>query len=158
MQLTQKEVLEINFPIFPIPEQIKSEQQWEDLSYIQGRSWASIQIAEQAYIWDFFSVFNDVAFCYYLPAVISLSAQELNEFQRLEDSGLLVDCVCSNMINRMRDNLGIFTKFTTIQLETILEWLLDLGEKNSDLSPYDYKECIGWLSLLVEEGEKNIKK
>lgn len=48
-----------------------------------------------------------------------------------EDSGLLVDCVCSNMINRMRDNLGIFTKFTTIQLETILEWLLDLGEKTA---------------------------
>lgn len=62
------------------------------------------------------------------------------------------------MINRMRDDLDIFRKFTFIQLKTILEWLLDLGEKNSGLNPYDYKECITWLSLLIEEREKFIKK
>lgn len=90
--------------------------------------------------------------------LLFLSSQELNEFQHVKDSSLLVDCVCSNMINRMRDELDIFRKFTTIQLQTILEWMLDLGVKNSGLNPYDYKECVGWLSLLIEEGEKISQK
>lgn len=159
MQLTQKRVLEMNFPVFPIPTQITSEQEWEDVPYIQGRSWTSMQIIEkQGYIWGYFIFLNNESFRYYLPAVISLSSQELNEFHCINDSGLLVGCTCQNMINRMRDDLDIFRKFTFIQLKTILEWLLDLGEKNSGLNPYDYKECITWLSLLMEEREKFIKK
>ena len=159
MQLTQKRVLEMNFPVFPIPTQITSEQEWEDVSYIQGRSWTSMQIIEkQGYIWDYFIFLNNESFRYYLPAVISLSSQELNKLHCINDSGLLVGCTCQNMINRMRNDLDIFRKFTFIQLKTILEWLLDLGEKNSGLNPYDYKECITWLSLLMEEKEKFIKK
>lgn len=107
------------------------------------------------YIWDFFSVFSNEAFRYYLPAVIYISFEELIKFQKLKDSDLLVDCTCQNMIGRMRDDLDIFKKFSSVQLRTILEWLLDLGEKNSGLNPYDYKECVTWLSLLVEE--KNIE-
>ncbi len=33
------------------------------------------------------------------------------------------------MIGRMRDDLDIFKKFSSVQLRIILEWLLDLGEK-----------------------------
>lgn len=55
------------------------------------------------------------------------------------------------MIGRMRDDLDIFRKFSFIQLQTIREWLLDLGEENNGLNPYDYKECVTWLSLLIEE-------
>lgn len=101
----------------------------------------------------FFIFLNDEAFRYYLPAVISCSSQELNELHCVNDSGLLVDCTCQNMIDRMRDDLDVFRKFTFIQLKTILEWLLDLGGKNSGLNPYDYKDCITWLSLLIEEKE-----
>lgn len=91
MQLTQKRILEMNFPIFPILAQITSEQEWEDVSYIQGRSWTSLHIIEhQGYIWDFFIFLNDEAFRYYLPAVISCSSQELNELHCVNDSGLLV--------------------------------------------------------------------
>ena len=90
-----------------------------------------------------------------MPAVIYISFEELIKFQKLKDSDLLVDCTCQNMIVRMSDYLDIFKKFSSVQLRTILEWLLDLGEKNSGLNPYDYKECVTWLSLLVEE--KNIE-
>ena len=38
------------------------------------------------------------------------------------------------MIGRMRDDLDIFKSFSSVQLRTILEWLLDLGEKIVDLT------------------------
>ena len=43
MQLLKKEYLEINFPIFPIPNNIKDENEFEDITYIQGKSWISLQ-------------------------------------------------------------------------------------------------------------------
>jgi len=54
------------------------------------------------------------------------------------------------MIGRMRDDLNTFKEFSPVQLQTILKWLLDLGEENSGLNPYDYKECVTWLSLLID--------
>ena len=175
MQFLKKESLEINFPILPIPNNIKDEievstigtifkrsgtvvvlnevdlNEFEDITYIQGKSWISLKASDCKYIWDFFPVFSNEAFRYYLPAVIYISFEELIKFQKLKDSDLLVDCTCQNMIGRMRDDLDIFKKFSSVQLRTILEWLLDLGEENSGLNPYDYKECVTWLSLLIEE-------
>ena len=116
MQLLKKEYLEINFPIFPIPNNIKDENEFEDITYIQGKSWISLQADDCKYIWDFFSVFSNEAFRYYLPAVIYISFEELIKFQKLKDSDLLVDCTCQNMIGRMRDDLDIFRKFSFIQL------------------------------------------
>ena len=151
MKLLKKESLEINFPILPIPNNIKDENEFEDITYIQGKSWISLKASDCKYIWDFFPVFSNEAFRYYLPAVIYISFEELIKFQKLKDSDLLVDCTCQNMIGRMRDDLDIFKKFSSVQLRTILEWLLDLGEEISGLNPYDYKECVTWLSLLIEE-------
>lgn len=111
MQLLKKEYLEINFPIFPIPNNIKDENEFEDITYIQGKSWISLQADDCKNIWDFFSVFSNEAFRYYLPAVIYISFEELIKFQKLKDSDILVDCTCQNMIGRMRDDLDIFRKF-----------------------------------------------
>ena len=79
--IIKKEYLEINFPIFPIPNNIKDENEFEDITYIQGKSWISLQADDCKYIWDFFSVFSNEAFRQYLPAVIYISFEELIKFQ-----------------------------------------------------------------------------
>jgi hypothetical protein len=43
MKLLKKESLEINFPILPIPNNIKDENEFEDITYIQGKSWISLK-------------------------------------------------------------------------------------------------------------------
>ena len=109
MKLLKKESLEINFPILPIPNNIKDENEFEDITYIQGKSWISLKASDCKYIWDFFPVFSNEAFRYYLPAVIYISFEELIKFQKLKDSDLLVDCTCQNMIGRMRENFLLFS-------------------------------------------------
>lgn len=106
MQLLEKETLEINFPIFPIPNKIKKRNELKDeyITYIQGKSWISLKAKDFKYIWDFFYFLNNDAFRYYLPGVIFISFEELMRFQKLKDSGLLVECACQNMIDRMRDD------------------------------------------------------
>jgi len=60
MHLLKKETLEINFPIFPIPNIIKDENEFEDeleyeyMTYIQGKSWISLKANDFKYMWDFF--------------------------------------------------------------------------------------------------------
>ena len=76
MKLLKKESLEINFPILPIPNNIKDENEFEDITYIQGKSWISLKASDCKYIWDFFPVFSNEAFRYYLPAVIYISFEE----------------------------------------------------------------------------------
>lgn len=161
MHLLKKETLEINFPIFPIPNIIKDENEFEDeleyeyMTYIQGKSWISLKANDFKYMWDFFYFLDNNAFRYYFPAVILISFGELIRFHGLNDSALLVECTCQDMIGRMRDDLNTFKEFSPVQLQTILKWLLDLGEENSGLNPYDYKECVTWLSLLIDG--KNIE-
>ena len=55
MKLLKKESLEINFPILPIPNNIKDENEFEDITYIQGKSWISLKASDCKYIWDFFA-------------------------------------------------------------------------------------------------------
>lgn len=62
MQLLKKEYLEINFPIFPILNNIKDENEFEDITYIQGKSWISLQADDCKYIWDFFFCFQQRGF------------------------------------------------------------------------------------------------
>ena len=88
MKLLKKESLEINFPILPIPNNIKDENEFEDITYIQGKSWISLKASDCKYIWDFFPVFSSEAFRYYLRAVIYISFEELIKFQKLKDSAL----------------------------------------------------------------------
>ena len=146
------ESLEINFPILLIPNNIKDENEFEDITYIQGKSWISLKASDCKYIWDFFFLFSATRLLDIICLLLFIfHFEELIKFQKLKDSDLLVDCTCQNMICRMRDDLDIFNKFSSVQLRTILEWLLDLGEENSGLNPYDYKECVTWLSLLIEE-------
>mgnify|MGYP003506562010 CR=1 FL=1 len=54
MKLLKKESLEINFPILPIPNNIKDENEFEDITYIQGKSWISLQADDCKNIWDVF--------------------------------------------------------------------------------------------------------
>ena len=82
MKLLKKESLEINFPILPIPNNIKDENEFEDITYIQGKSWISLKASDCKYIWDFFPVFSNEAFRYYLPAVIYISFEELIKIER----------------------------------------------------------------------------
>lgn len=86
------------FPLYPIPDPqgMIFPDNWEageDCAVLRGKSWLQIQPDELQLHWTALSWLDAEYFHYYLPCVISLSLQEIIEYNRLSKTELPVDSV-----------------------------------------------------------------